>query len=654
MNELLKPGKVFPRAGNPLWPLPPDYMDRGVSEDYRRLARVNACRMFTGPDEVVASWSFFKHWYLEPDPESGFDPGFYSPPFKDSPPLHYSLVRNWWNYEYMALCWPRGFAKTTTKQSMFLWLACVAHGYKVLSVLATDDFCTKEMSFLKTQLMENPRILEDFGDLRGKRGSRIWNNHDIELTNGFCLAARSIEGRKRGIRAHWIVPDDCERDERTDEGVTNARAMKRKELTHILIPMMRPGSKITYIGTIILQSLLHRILIEDESDPDTMGRFKSLERGGHWFKQHIGAFDGKGNTLWGSMYSLEHLAQKRAVMGEAAFQTEMLNLPRSEEEPLFNIQAPKHEYVVEGQDPSSVEDPFQATGTVRWHDSEGKEVRQGARDWLLGMYRVTLVDYAYALRADSDFCAVVTCGVDSRGCVWVLDAWQGKVPSARLADITFQIARKWRSMTIGVEAVAAQIEVYERVKDYFEARTQSEDWGPSVFPIKYPAGVSKESRIAGLEPRFVRGLLKFPGHRRMEGVFVEFYRQVLGFTGEPRALSHDDLIDALSMIRSVARGGGPRGSDPVEVPRTVEEMLAAGETTIPGTSVSLAGLVSASQLQNGRGDAILDIARQRRDAQLIEEGQWSELNLPIPEVDEWLNQVPPADESGLPNFTTML
>ena len=646
MNELLKPGFIFPKIGNQQWPLPADYGPDMTAEG-RRLARINACRMFVGPEEAVASWAWFKHWYLEPDENTGYDPAFYDPPFKASPPLHYSLVRNWWNYEYMALCWPRGYAKTTTKKAMLLWLACSAGNYKVLSVLATDDFCTSEMSSLKTHLMENPRIRDDFGNLRGPRGTGIWNNHDFELSNGFKMMARSIKSAKRGIRANWIVLDDAERDETTEGGVQEARRQKRKELTQVIVPMMKPGSKISYIGTLIQQSLLHHIIEEDSGDEDsTKGRFRSIDNGGQWYKQHVGAIDAAGRSLWSQMYNLDYLMKRREVMGEANFQTEMLNIPSSEEAPLFVIESPKHEYWIEdGIDPSVQDSPFEGTTKVCYYDGD-TVVRRPYGEWLAGMYRAITVDYAYAMKQDSDFCAVVVTGIDNQGRIWVLDCWQGKVPSARLADTVFVMARKWRCATIGVEAVAAQMEVYERVKDYFESRTMSDDWGPSVYPIKYPAGVSKESRISGLEPRFVRGLIKLPKHRRMSGAFMELYRQIAGFTGEPRALRHDDLLDALSMVRSMAGSrGGTLGSGK-STPVTPEELLAEGHTTIPGTGVSLAGLVGTSSLTGGRGDVIMDIARRRRDAQLTSEGAWDEGHDPREESDVWLNDLPPADQSS--------
>ena len=71
------------KQDNPLYPLPADYME--LSEEGQRLARVNACRMWTDtknrtPKEIseafVAAVRFFDLWYLVPDHANDFDPLF--------------------------------------------------------------------------------------------------------------------------------------------------------------------------------------------------------------------------------------------------------------------------------------------------------------------------------------------------------------------------------------------------------------------------------------------------------------------------------------------------------------------------------------------------------------------------------------------------
>lgn len=604
-NQPHQPVRI-PKQGNPNWPLPVDYFQR--DSEYQRVARVNAACMWRMPgatvEEAVRSWSWFREYYLCPDAEAGFDPGFYDSATPLPPAtMHYHMVGWLHQFDFLAIGAPRQSAKSTTKRSIFVHRLTTGHRYKINSIVPKEDFGIKEVQYVRTQLERNQRILADFGELRDTKGSGIWNNHQLVLTNGCEFQILSVDGKIRGTRGHLNCVDDPEFDEDYRSRSAAVVGRLKEMLLKVVIPMGGHGSKLMWLGTMVSkQALLYHIVATD-NDP----RFRSIQQGGLWFKVNIPAFDAQGNNAWPALYTDAFLQQKRAVMGESFFRTEYMGDPRSEEDSPFTVVPDAHEWWLEGahylKEPI---DPWSSGAQLHYKEA-GHSLTEADRtarvvplaDHMAGMTRILTVDYAEGLTSAHDYSAIVVGGLDKRNDLWVWDAWQGRVRSLALAEQIWKLAKKYRVHIIAVESVATQIEVFRLVRDYIANQRLPEGWAPQVLPLKYPAHLSKADRIAALEWRFTTAKIKLPRSTDLIGPHNQglrvLHEQIRNFTPDLRGLPTDDLVDALAMMQYVVRGA-VRSVVMVPTALSVADRLERGEVYLPGTRIHIATTVRPESL----------------------------------------------------------
>jgi len=597
-----------------LW-LPSDYSQLTIIG--QREARVAVAGQHSTPEAAVAGWAFFRDYYLVPDPEDGFDPGFYKYYLGPSP-LHSALVRWLWAYKASAVGAPRKSAKSTTVLSEELrqLLVCPS-GWSINQVKAKDDFVIDDFEAVKYQLETNRRIIEDFGEQKPPRGRGLWSNHRLILRNRNSYRGLSVDGKLRGPIADLTVLDDVE-DDKSNQSRNDQRLAELKErLLKVIMPMLDRSGHVLVDGTLLdMASFLFHIIHTTEDQ-----RFRSVAEGGHWFKINVPAEDKTGRNVWRAKYTPEWMAQQRALLGDSFFQTEFMGDPRSEQDALFTVRPLEHEYQLLKEDELETTAPFQCITEVQWHERSGEPpqslpVVRVFKDWIADLHRGITVDYAPGLSSSNDYSAVLVWGLDPRNNLFVLDGWFGRQPSPRLTTIVWQYALLWNVAVIGVEAVSVQMEVYNRIREYGEKLREQMGWCPVCVPIRYPANLSKSDRIAALEWRFNHGRIKLPAHRRTHGPIAELYKQIRNFTPDLRGLPHDDVIDTLAMAQYVTRTGRPPPNTP-DALRTPVEMLKAGELYIPGTEVSLAGCVDFSRLTLPDIEAIMSMARDRRAHNLL-------------------------------------
>lgn len=606
--------RSFPREGNPLWPLPADYGN--LSPEFRKLARLNAVRNLNSTEDAVGAWKFFRDYYLAPqtlDDGSTWDSGFFQPPYLPGSWVHYALVRWWYEYDFHVFGLPRGSAKSTWKRIMALWLGLAMAPYDINLFLAKDDFAVEEMFRIKAQLENNERILEDFGQQRHTRGEGMWNNHLVITKLGSMFRTLSFDGKKRGLRGFWNCTDDIDQDDSV-AGSKNQIIDRTEEFLKVVVPMLNKGCKFSALGTnISRQSFLYHVYSGDDV------RFRDVRQGGDWFKLMLPAVDEHGNYLWGEKLGPEFLEMRRRQMGEAWYAAEYLNDPRSAEAAPFNVIARDHEYVLRdggGQPPPSAEaglgaDVRVTVSVAKRAPGGGVEYEDSSTDWakaVQSMRRVICVDYAKGLLSSHDFSAVVVGGLDARNDLYVLDAWQGKVSLAMLGRKVWELIRTWKPMKVGIEAVSLQLEVYNQIKEMGEY--YAKEWGvmPSLVPLTW-GNVAKEDRIMWLDWRFSGGRIKFPAHLRHTTHMRELYHQILNFTPDGRGLSHDDLIDTLSMVEYMGRKLGKPGDPPVSVELGPLDYLMRGHRFYPGTDIPLGAFVDAASLTDDQLSRIMDSQR---------------------------------------------
>lgn len=604
------------KVGNKYYPLPADYDT--LTREGQRLARVNACRMDGSPEEAIASWAWWCKYYLQPDSASGFEPNFYKA-FKPFAPAHYHII-GWLNqFKCVAIAAPRGFAKSTLKRSWMLQRLVAYDQQDIASFLITDKHVSREVYRLRMQIERNPRIYDDFGDLRMARGEGIWNLHEFTLKNGNSFSATSIGSAIRGMRPDLAVLDDVELDEDNKSSAQSSVAEMKDKIQSVVLPMLEENSKMVVFGTMVgKNSFLYHVISSEED-----ANFRPVQKGGYWWKINIPAKDAKGNNAWSNKYTDTFLQEKLETMGRTAFMQEYMGEPGSDEDCPFSVLDERHEWTTPA-DPGALQtkplllaDPVNYTEEAR---KDGQDIRTPRsaplNEHFSQMTRVIAVDYAEGLSSAHDYSAIVVGALDSRNDLWILDAWYGRVWSPALAAKVWELAERWQVHQIGVESVSTQMEVVRLVRQWGEQRERSEGWSPSVVPLKYPMNLSKGDRIMGLEWRFNQGKIKLPVARRSLGwdatdAIPELYRQIRDFTPDLKNLRHDDVIDAMAMLQYMFRSR-VASFNPVPAAKTIEERIASGEVFYPGTTIPLISAIDWRKLPQATLYDIMETALQAK------------------------------------------
>jgi hypothetical protein len=557
-------GIVFPREGNPLWPLPLDYDD--LTARGQRDARVNACRMQQTPELAVHAWSFFCRWYLAPrfddDGSTLSNPGFYEV-YAPPGPIHFQMIRWLEAYKRVGMAFPRGGAKSTTAYSYILFKLLTNEQWKCNTYVSKAiPFIIRLMDMVKTQIEFNREIVDDFGTLKPRRGVGSWSNSYVRLMNFSSLAAWSIDGKLRGPRADLNILDDVEQDPEGGKlpAAEEIEALKHKIL-RVLLPMLRFDSHMAVIGTLFHQrSFINHLLDNDKESPDYDERFASTSDGGTWHKVKFGWCDSKGNSLWPEVFTPEFVEERRRELGPAIFASEYENRPVSLEDCVFELTREKHSYSITDADDKLQSEPLLSDATVEWNEVSGtsnltvhpRTAKYG--ELATSMVRAITIDPIRRASAASDFAAIAVGGMDTRNDLWLLDLFAAKKNNVDVCQVLWQLVLKWRPLVIGVEDTGF-------AEEYFHQSTQLNDWlleelgyVPTLLPIKPPSNIDKGRRIRRLEWRYAWGKIKYPWHLQHTGAWPLLFDQTLRFTEDLANLKHDDCIDAVEMLQTVFKG----------------------------------------------------------------------------------------------------
>jgi len=537
-----------------LWPLPRDYGE--LSSDGQKQARLAVLHNQSTPFDLVVAWDFFRRCYL-----AGTGKLFYKNGFEESPPFHYEMIFDLGEHARNCTAAPRGSAKSTVIGiEAPLLLALTRPHYEMTLGLATDRLVEERFDKLIQQFVENELILQDFGEMKPPRGRKIWNHHQLSLMNGAIIKGLSVMGKKRGGRPRLFILDDPENDPDSDSQAAAQAVVEKFDmiLFRQIIPMLESGSSIYWVGTLInRRSFLYRAVSSDDPRFDFWNR-KIL-------KAMVYDKDDpkKVSVLWPEKWSQEVLEARKEEIGPSAFSAEYLNEPVSEQDRILVIDPRKNEYSVEGE--FDWLNPLAHTGKIRWTErymEPGhrvyKDYEKPFRELVLPMYRILLFDYGSGLSHYNDYSCIMVLGFDTTNTLWILDVWLGRAKDATLLRLIYEKGLAWRPRVLGIEAVSIQMSFAEAVKDYIDEMEEkvSQPWRARVFPITYPARVTKSQRISGTEWRFRPGRIKFPAHLAGKWPFDQLYQQTADFTPDLALLPHDDVIDTLSMYQYVVKNRG--------------------------------------------------------------------------------------------------
>ena len=324
----------------PIWPLPRDYEE--LSSDGQKQARLAVLHNQSTPFDLVVAWDFFRRCYL-----AGAGKLFYKNGFEESSDFHYKMIYDLGSHGRNAQAAPRGSAKSTVIGiETPLLLALTRPHYAMTLGLATDRLVEERFDILIQQFVENELILQDFGEMKPPRGRKIWNHHQLSLTNGAIIKGLSVMGKKRGGRPRLFILDDPENDPDSDSQAAAQIVIEKFEmiLFHQIIPMLESGSSIFWIGTLInRRSFLYHATSSDDSRFDFWNRrvLKAIAYGKDDPK--------KVYVLWPEKWSKEILEARRDEIGPSAFASEYCNEPISPQDRILVIDPRKNEYSVEGE-----------------------------------------------------------------------------------------------------------------------------------------------------------------------------------------------------------------------------------------------------------------------------------------------------------------
>jgi len=596
---------------NSYWPLPRDYDT--LSSDGQKLARLSVLTDHSTPLKFVISWDFFRRIYLAQTENVVF----YKKGFSLSPPFHYNLVFDMGMHGRNVTAAPRGSAKSTVLTEVAMLLALTKPPYETMFGLATDKLVEERFDQIMFQFQDNELILQDFGEMRPKRGSALWNHHYLHLSNGSVIKGLSVMGKKRGGRPHLFILDDPENDPDSDSESSRSILIEKFEMILFkqILPMLESGSCVSWVGTLIdRKAFLYKAVKGDDPRFDFWNR-KTL-RAITYDKDD----PSKCHVLWPAKWPQDVLEARKEEIGLSAFHSEYLNEPVSAQDRILIVDPRRNEYTVDGS--FNWTNPLSNGNLVHWNDRVFGEDSTGRiylertapyHELVRPMFRFLLFDYAEGLTSYNDYSCIAICGMDTQATLWVLQMLLMRAKEDTLMRLIYETGLSWQVRVIGIEAVSIQKAFCEATREYTleQGNMRGDQWRARVFPITYPARESKAQKIASLEWRFNSGRIKYPAHMKNEWPYNQLYDQTQDFTMDLALLPHDDAIDTLSMSKYVIKTTGHQFKREAGQSGLLERII-KNQPAIPGQPL-LSG-VSSSQIS----DEMMGILSRRARDKAVE------------------------------------
>jgi predicted phage terminase large subunit-like protein len=432
---------------------------------------------------------------------------------------------------------PRGGAKSTLATLAFALRAAVERTEPYIWIVSdTRHQACAHLENLKTELIENARLAEDYAAAAGK--GPVWRAGSIVLANGVTIEAfgtgQRIRGRRRREhRPTLIICDDLQ----NDSHIQSAR-QRENSRTWFHGTLMKAGTARTNV--VHLATALHReaLAMELHRRPGWTSRiFKAIQRWPdamslweQWetlytdianpryqqtarcfYEDHRQAMDAGAVLLWPEEEDLYTLMRMRAEGGRTAFEREKQNSPIN---------------------PEVCEWPEAYFDEGVWFDEWPRE---------LAMKTMALDPSKGADARRGDFSAIVMLGVGRDGVLY-MEADLARRPTPQIVADGVELYRRFRPDVFGIEANQFQ----DLLGVEFEAAFRHQGLlGARPWPLENRT--NKLVRIRRLGPYLSTRRIRFktgsPGTRML----VEQLRQF-------PAGDHDDGPDAAEMALRLAEG----------------------------------------------------------------------------------------------------
>lgn len=417
------------------------------------------------------------------------------------------------DFRHVAIEVFRGGAKTTLLRAYAARRIAYGLSRTVLFISRSQDYAIESVVWIQKQVQNNRLYADTFGLRPGLK----WTLENSEIVHGVMqhsvrVLARGITGQNRGINIEDYRPDLIVVDDPDDEETTSTEEMRKKTSAlffgaiekSLARPVDAPHSKI-----VLLQTPLHRDdLVE------------SCLRDPAWHGLRFGCFDETGESRWPEQFRTEDLLNEK----QSAIRRNQLSLWMRE---------------MECKIVSSETSWFRANWLKYWD-----RLPDGLSIYMVIDPAPPMSEQARTKGRDTDPQAMVVVGFKGPEC-YLLDysLVRDANPEETVAEF-FRLADKWRPLMVGVESVAYQRTLAWLLRDKMR-----------VIGRFYVIHEIDDKRKKADRIRHALSGRASNGYLLVRAEHTDFIAQ---FTDYPQ-IKHDDLLDAVAMAITMARGGAQGG-----------------------------------------------------------------------------------------------
>jgi len=370
----------------------------------------------------------------------------------------------------------------------------------------TNDQATGFTLPIRLELEENPRIKNDFGDLRG----RPWKANDYTTENGVRTLARGRGEKVRGLKNRQYRPDFAVVDDfENDENVENPRLVEAgiRWLKRAVIGSLGAGYLFLMVGNLFHPKSVLSQMIAAKDEDGTPLYISRVYRA--WID--YGKLDQR--PLWPAAWPADRLEKKRRSMGSVDFNAEMMNLTGAENS------------------------PFPEAWFVYYEPSELKDKR---------LVTVSFVDPSAKSGEANDFKAIITVSLDLDAMIFYCrHAWIRHGSPGEMFAAAYRQHDEYPG-PVGIEENMLQDFLHDAIFNYAKEVKRYLPWHPVTH------STNKEQRIIGTLSYLVEyGKLRFIKHQSDQDQLVEQLIYILNKN------VNDDGPDALEGgVSLLQRGAG--------------------------------------------------------------------------------------------------
>ena len=403
----------------------------------------------------------------------------------------------------VAIAAPRGHAKSTAITHAYI-LAMVLFKVKsfVLLVSDTEGQAVEFLGDIKAEITGNEALKKAFGIKKVLKDTEA--NIIVQFNDGdvFRIIAKGSEQKVRGLkwrgrRPDLIVGDDLENDEIVMN--PDRREKFRRWLMNALIPCGSDTCWIRIVGTILhLDSALQRLLEDDTWE--------------HLFYQaHDANFE---NILWPEQFSKERLQKIRAgYMAQndpEGYSQEYLNKPVAVENAFFN-----KDYFFDFE-----------------RDEDGNWIKPNLEYY-------AAADFAISEKERADYTAIVVCGVDPEGRIYVVDARRGRWDAEAIISELIAVQKMWEPNIFTFETA----KIDKALGPFLNTAMVRERAYLNI--VKMTPTQSKTMRARSIQAKHKSGAIRYDKEKEW---YPDFEGELLMVSDSGPRGRHDDYLDAFAYV----------------------------------------------------------------------------------------------------------